>query len=179
MLSTDLQQLYAELNTAWFDGILPPCEIGWSRRLTRTAGNIDVRRRVIHLSVPLLVDAFKSDNLFAPQYEICGIVCDSPEVALREILKHEMIHLWLFVQGLPSGHSAAFRAKARALGQPKIRHDIALPAPQSGWIYRCAACRNEFSRRRRYGRAVACARCCKIHNRGKYDARFKLSGRRV
>ncbi len=174
-----LQSLYQELNAAFFDGILPPCRIRWSRQLTRTAGNIDVKNCSIKLSVPLLRDAFHSDTLFAPEHTVCGVPCASPEAALREILKHEMIHLWLHVQGLPSGHTPAFRDKARAIGQPRTRHNIALPTPRNGWIYSCACCRNEFPRRRRYGRAVACSACCKRFNGGQYDARFKLRGRRV
>lgn len=174
-----LQSLYQELNAAHFDGILPPCRIAWSRQLTRTAGNIDVKDRSIKLSVPLLREAFHTDSLFAPEYVVCGVACADAPGALREILKHEMIHLWLHVCGLPSGHTAAFRAKARAIGQPHTRHDIALPAPRAGWIYTCACCGAEFPRRRRYGRPTACARCCKRFNGGQYDARFKLRGRRV
>jgi DNA-directed RNA polymerase subunit RPC12/RpoP len=144
-----------------------------------TAGNIDVRRAIIKLSVPLLVDAFRRDSLFPCEYSVCGVQCDSAEIATREILKHEMIHLWLHVQGLPSGHTAEFRAKAKAIGQPRTRHGIALPAPRSGWIYSCAQCGSEFTRRRRYGRSVACSTCCKKFNGGKYDERYKLRGRKL
>jgi predicted SprT family Zn-dependent metalloprotease len=179
LLLTDLQALYHDLNLKYFESSLPPCRIEWSRRLTRAAGNIDVRRRYIKLSVPLLVDSYQSTSLFGPEFQVCGVPCDSPQQALQEILKHEMIHLWLHVQNLPSGHTPEFRAKARAIGQPRTRHGITLPTPKSGWIYSCAACRAEFPRRRRYGRAVACARCCKQWNKGQYDERFKLRGRRV
>jgi hypothetical protein len=175
----ELQSLYDELNTLYFEGELPPCRIQWSRRLTRAAGNINVREKVIKLSVPLLVDAYRATNLFPPEYSICGVRCDNFQSATREILKHEMIHLWLHVRGLPSGHTDEFRRKARQIGQPKTRHGIALPAPKSGWIYSCAHCGHEFSRRRRYGRAVACAQCCNRYGNGKFDARFKLRGRRV
>lgn len=179
MESADLQELYAELNATCFEGCLPPCRIAWSRQLTRTAGNIDVRHRVIKLSIPLLVEAFRTDSLFPTEHRVCGILCDSSAFALREILKHEMIHLWLHVKGLPSGHTAQFRAKARALGQPKTRHNIALPTPRSGWSYACPVCRNEITRRRRYGRAVACSPCCKRFSGGKFDARFQLRGQRI
>jgi hypothetical protein len=175
----ELQNLYHQFNAEHFDGVLPPCTLSWSRALTRTAGNIDVRRRAIKLSVPLLIEAFRRDSLFAPQYTVCGVQCDNCESAVREILKHEMIHLWLYEKGLPHGHTPEFRHKARELGQPKTRHQIALPAPSSGWEYLCAHCGDAFTRRRRYGRPVACARCCKRFNKGRYDARFKLKGRRI
>ena len=179
MDSIAVQSLYAELNARYFDSCLPPCEIAWSRRLTRTAGNIDVRRRIIHLSIPLLIDAFQSDSLFGREHLVCGVLCDSTPIAVREILKHEMIHLWLHVRDLPSGHTTEFRHKAKEIGQPKTRHAIELPIPRSGWIYTCPACNLAMPRRRRYSRAVACLRCCKQFNGGQYHERFKLRGRRI
>ncbi|MBV9469414.1 MAG: SprT family zinc-dependent metalloprotease [Abitibacteriaceae bacterium] len=179
MENTDLQALYTELNATYFEGCLPPCRIAWSRQLTRAAGNIDVRQKTIKLSVPLLVDAFRVYSLFPTEYKVCGVLCDSSSLALREILKHEMIHLWLHVRGLPSGHTMEFRAKARAIGQPRTRHNITLPTPRSGWVYACPVCNNQFTRRRRYGHAVACSRCCKHFNGGQFDERFKLRGRKI
>lgn len=172
----ELLVLYDELNRQFFDCLLPPCEMKWSRRLTRAAGTILCEKRLITLSVPLLVDPFREPGA---AFEICGVMCSDYESALREILKHEMIHMWLYVQKLPHGHTPAFRAKARAIGQPRTRHNIALPPPTSGWIYRCAVCASELHRRRRFSRPVACASCCKTHNRGKYDERFKLRGHRL
>lgn len=170
----DAATFYSELNREFFEGILPPCQIRWSRRLTRAAGNIRVESRIIALSVPLLIDAFADGKTFT----ICGVSCADSESALREILKHEMIHLWLFEQGLPPGHTREFRAKARAIGQSQTRHGIDLPAPKSGWIYRCRNCGAQMTRRR-VSRATACARCCREHNGGKFDARFVLVGRRA
>lgn len=171
--------LYAELNVTYFGGILPPCDIRWSRRLTRAAGTIDVRKPEMTLSVPLLVEAYAPTSLFPPQYEVCGVHCDDGPTALREIMKHEMIHLWLFVLGRPHGHTPEFRAKARSIGQPKTRHGIALPPPKSGWIYVCPRCAMEYPRRRRMSKPAACGACCKKHAGGRFDERFKLRGRRV
>jgi hypothetical protein len=173
---SDLQTLYDRLNAEFFEAILPPCQIKWSRQLTRAAGNIDVRNRVIKLSVPLLIDAYVPEGA---SFEICGVRCDSKDLAGEEILKHEMIHLWLHVQGLPSGHTAAFRAKAKDIGQPKTRHGIARPTPKSGWLYVCPRCEAQVTRRRRFGRPVACGQCCKKHCGGHFDARFQLRGRKI
>lgn len=174
-----LQELYSSLNAQYFEDVLPPCRIQWSRQLTRAAGNIDVRARLIKLSVPILEEAFVTEGLFGPEYLVCGVPCGDNQSAIREILKHEMIHLWLYEQKLPSGHTAQFRAKARAIGQPEIRHDIALPARKSGWEYTCPNCHTIFVRRRRYGRAVACGKCCDRWGKGRFDVRFKLKGRRI
>ena len=172
-----LQELYDELNARYFEGILPPCEIVWSRRLTRAAGNIRVQTPKITLSVPLLLEAFGNGG-----HTVCGVWCASQEEALREILKHEMIHLWLYVQKLPHGHTREFRLKAREIGQSRTRHQIAPPpscAPKSGWIYVCAACEARVVRRRRFGRRVACAKCCREFAGGNFDERFLLRGARV
>ena len=179
MSTAELQTLYQALNAEYFKGMLPPCKVVWSRQLTRAAGNIAVKKREIKLSVPLLLEAFQNGSLFAPAYPICGVQCDNCDDAIREILKHEMIHLWLFERGFPHGHTPEFRRKARELGQPKTRHSIDLPKPKSGWEYSCTACGDAFARRRRFGRPVACARCCKRWNGGDYDARFKLRGKRI
>ncbi len=179
MTVAELQNLYQVLNTEYFDGELPPCKIIWSRQLTRAAGNIEVRTRIIKLSAPILVEAFSTGTLFAPEYSVCGVRCDNSLDAIREILKHEMIHLWLYERGLPHGHSVEFRAKARVIGQPKTRHDIALPARKSGWEYSCGYCHTTFIRRKRYGRAVACGKCCDKWGNGKFDGRFKLKGKRL
>lgn len=179
MTTKDLQGLYQTFNGEHFAGALPPCRIIWSRQLTAAAGNIDVRARVIKLSTPILVEAFSASNLFPSEYSVCGVRCSNPEDAICEILKHEMIHLWLYEQQLPHGHTAAFRAKARSMNQHSIRHDIALPKPKTGWEYRCHHCQSTFIRRRRYGRAVACGKCCEKWGNGKFDSRFKLRGRRL
>jgi ribosomal protein L37AE/L43A len=41
-------------------------------------------------------------------------------------------------------------------------------------MYRCPNCRQEFPRVRRVRRAVACLACCRTHNGGEFDARFRL-----
>jgi len=179
MTLADLQNLYRALNDEFFENFLPPCKIVWSRQLTRAAGNIDVRARVIKLSAPILSDAFASTVLTAPTFCVCGVDCDNRDDAIREILKHEMIHLWLFEKKLPHGHTSEFRIKAREMGQEKIRHEIAVPARTSGWEYSCAHCGTKFLRRRRYGRAVACSKCCDKYGSGKFDPRFQLKGKRI
>ena len=170
-----LEVLWERLNARHFDSSLPPCRIEWSRRLTRAAGNIDVKKRIVKLSIPLLLEAFAEGK----SHTVVGLRCDSSQQAVEEILKHEMIHLWLFERGLPCGHTPEFRRKAREIGQPRTRHDIARPLPASGWIYTCARCNAQVVRRKRFGRARACARCCKMWSGGKFDARFALRGRKI
>ncbi len=171
----DLQVLWMRLNARFFEGALPACRIEWSRRLSRSAGNIDVGKRLVKLSAPLLLDAFADGR----EHIAVGVRCRSSGEAVEEILKHEMIHLWLFERGLPCGHTPDFRRKAREIGQLKTRHDIARPLPKSGWIYTCARCQAQVVRRKKFGRARACARCCKQFSRGQFDACFTLRGRKI
>lgn len=170
-----LEVLWARLNARHFDSSLPPCRIEWSRRLTRAAGNIDVRKRLVKLSIPLLIEAFADGR----HHTVVGVRCESAAQAVEEILKHEMIHLWLFERGLPCGHTPEFRRKAREIGQPRTRHDIARPLPRSGWIYSCPKCSAQIVRRKRFGRARACAACCRTWSNGAFDARFALRGKRI
>jgi predicted SprT family Zn-dependent metalloprotease len=56
-------------------------------------------------------------------------------------------------------------------------HDLPLPRrelPRS-YIYRCPHCHSTIERVRPLRRAAACLACCKLHNRGRYDEKFKLT----
>jgi ribosomal protein L37AE/L43A len=55
-------------------------------------------------------------------------------------------------------------------------HTLPFPARRyvARFIYRCPNCRQEFPRVRRVRRAVACLTCCRAHNGGEFDARFRL-----
>jgi hypothetical protein len=41
-------------------------------------------------------------------------------------------------------------------------------------VYKCRQCQRDFPRARRIMRAVACLACCRAHNGGEFDARFRL-----
>lgn len=170
-----LLNLYRSLNDQYFEGDLPLCKITWSSRLTHTGGHISPDRRLITLSRPLLLEKFKQVTLFPPEFEVCGVLCTSSDEAIREVMKHEMIHFWLHLQRLPYGHNSLFRAKARSLGQSSIRHLITPTSRAGDLIYRCPGCGGEITRRRAPRRPIACLSCCRRHNRGKFDQRFQLS----
>jgi predicted SprT family Zn-dependent metalloprotease len=42
------------------------------------------------------------------------------------------------------------------------------------FVYRCPNCRQEIPRVRRIRRAIACLACCRKHNGGDFDPRFRL-----
>ena len=41
-------------------------------------------------------------------------------------------------------------------------------------LYRCRNCKAEVRRVRPYRRAVACLKCCRAYNRGRYDDRYRF-----
>lgn len=175
----DLLELFGQLNGRFFEDKLPPCQVRWSRRLTRTAGMVYCEERLIDLSYPLLVEQFRSATLFPPEYLVCGVPCQSAGEATTEILKHEMLHFWLYCRGEPPGHPPLFKHLAHAMGQSSIRHCITLPKRPGDWVYQCPHCGYSLHRRRRMRRQVACGLCCRKYNQGEYDRRFQFQGRQL
>ncbi len=138
---------YDELNAAHFGDLCPPVKLVINQRLRTTAGRIDTARRVLELNGLRLAQL--------------------PETRI-ETIYHEMVHLWLYAQGLPCGHTAAFRAKMTERGHVSIGYgrDDDPKGPHHRFrgserrvVYRCPGCGQEFVRRRRFGRAMACRAC--------------------
>lgn len=79
------------------------------------------------------------------------------------------------------GHGARWKKVAAELGaRPVARADarsVVSPAPR--WIASCPACDASISRYRRPSTALACARCCRRFNGGRFDRRFTLRWRQV
>jgi SprT protein len=75
-------------------------------------------------------------------------------------------------------HGAEWRLACRDLGIGGEPRCHALPFPVARrvrrFLYRCPNCRSAFPRVHRIRRAVACLACCREHNRGNFDARFRL-----
>ena len=152
----DLQLLYARLNASIFGAELPAYRIRYNRRLTSVAGRIIYRPALIELSVPLL-----------------GAHAEH----LERTLLHEMVHAWLHLRRLPSGHGAHFKRKMREVGLTSIYHDMPVPRRRSRrrYVLACPACHVELLRRRRPGTAVSCAVCAPSG----YDRRFRMRVREL
>jgi hypothetical protein len=58
----------------------------------------------------------------------------------------------------------------------KRTHDLPLPRRKIArrHHYRCPACATTIARVRPLRRGSACVQCCRVHNRGRYDARFRF-----
>ena len=149
-------QIFDLSNAHFFDGRLPPCKRSWNNRFRRVAGRIDCHRQQIELS--------------APHYEACGTA------ALGVVFIHELIHLSLFADKKPFGHTREFKWRSSSLGLIDVHHELPLPdrlKPRKAHLYRCA-CGRIVESRIRFRKPRACAHCCKRFARGRYDDRFRL-----
>ena len=155
-LESELQLLFARLNSLHFGGEVPAYRIAYNRRMTSVAGRITYRPPLIELSVPLL---------------------GAHPSTLPQTLLHEMVHAWLHARRLPSGHGSHFKRKMREVGLSSIYHSLPVPRRLSRMRYRlsCPKCRTELIRRRRPGVPVSCARC----SPHRYDPRVRMSVHRL
>lgn len=135
--------------------------VQWNSRLRTCAGRADFRKKLISLNPRLL---------------------DHSAAEIDRTLRHELAHLLAqFRAGrsriLP--HGAEWRDACRDLGiAGEVRcHSLPFPvktyAPR--FVYRCPNCFLDFPRVHRVRRAVACLACCRIHNGGDFDPRFRLT----
>jgi len=156
-LEAEARQLLCSLGAK---RIASELRVEWNPRLQTAAGRADYRQRLISLN-PRLVE--------------------HPE-EIDRTLRHELAHIL-----------TQFRAKSRPRIAPhgpewqqaccdlgiageKRCHTLPFPAKHYAprFIYRCPNCRRDFPRVRKLKRTVACLACCRAHNRGEFDVRFRL-----
>ncbi len=132
----------------------------WNGRLRSCAGRADFGKALITLN-PLLEahGAAETDRT----------------------LRHELAHLLAHARAgrrRISPHGREWRTACSDLGIADEARCHTLPFPVQRrarlFRYRCAHCGAEFPRVRRIRRALACGTCCRRHNRGRFDARFRL-----
>ena len=133
--------------------------VEWNSRLKTSAGRADYRQKLISLNP--------------------GLFEHPPEI--DRTLRHELAHvLAQFRAGrrriLPHGEEWQQACCDLGIEGEKRCHNLPFPARRyvARFIYRCPNCRQEFPRVRRVRRAVACLACCRAHNGGEFDARFRL-----
>jgi predicted SprT family Zn-dependent metalloprotease len=155
-LETKARELLHSLRAARMANEL---RVEWNSRLKTAAGRADYQHKLISLN----------PRLFEHPAEI------------DRTLRHELAHLLAQSRAgrrrvLP--HGEEWQQVCRDLGIANERrcHNLPFPARRytPRFIYRCQNCRQEFPRVRRIRRAVACLTCCRAHNGGEFDARFRL-----
>lgn len=159
-LKADLEKQARELLRAnGANRIATQLRVEWNSRLKTSAGRADYRQKLISLNPRLLEHPAEIDRT----------------------LLHELAHLLAqFRVGrrrvLPHGEEWQQACRDLGIADEKRCHNLPFPPRQyvARFIYRCSNCRQEFPRVRRVRGAVACLACCRAHNGGEFDARFRL-----
>ena len=155
-LETEARELLCSLGAK---RIATELRVEWNSRLQTAAGRADYRQKLISLN-PRLVDHAEE---------------------IDRTLRHELAHILAqFRAGRRriSPHGPEWQQACRDLGiaGEKRCHTLPFPAKRYAprFIYRCPNCRRGFARVRKIKRTVACLACCRAHNGGAFDVRFRL-----
>ena len=153
-------QSAALLANAGADDVAQRVRVAWNSRLTTTAGMARFRENLVVLN-PRLQDF------------------DSGEV--DRTLRHELAHLLAharFRRRRIDPHGEEWQQACRDLGlvDEKRCHELPLPrrVVERKHVYACIHCRETYPRVRPIRRKVACLKCCRTHNRGRFHERFLL-----
>lgn len=141
------------------DKLAREIRVKWNPRLKTCAGRADYREKLISLN-PLL---------------------QNHRDEIDRTLRHELAHLlaqWRVGRRRIAPHGIEWRQACCDLGIADEARCHNLPFASKvyrpRYVYRCPNCKEEFPRVRRIRRAIACLACCRKHNRGDFDPRFRL-----
>jgi SprT protein len=157
LLETEAREILSSLGAERLGASL---QVEWNPRLRTCAGRADFRHKLISLNPRL---------------------SEHGSAEIDRTLRHELAHLLAqFRVGRRriSPHGPEWRQACADLsiaGEGRC-HNLPFPStPRTRrYLYTCPHCKKDFPRVRRIRRAIACLACCRAHNRGKFDARFRL-----
>jgi SprT protein len=133
--------------------------VEWNSHLKTAAGRADYRQKLISLNPRLLEHSTEIDR------------------TLRHELAHILAQFRAGRRRIPP-HGVEWRQACIDLGiaDEKRCHNLPFPARTypARFVYRCPNCLQEFPRVRRVRRVIACLACCRKHNGGEFDPRFRL-----
>ena len=148
------------LNAAGAPALAARVRVEWNARMRSTAGVAFPSRSLVRLN-PRLRE-FGDDEI-------------------DRTLRHELAHLLAHERAgrrRIAPHGKEWRRACIDLGvrDEKRTHDLPLPRRKVArrHHYRCPACGTTIGRVKPLARGSACIRCCRTHNRGRYDARFRF-----
>jgi predicted SprT family Zn-dependent metalloprotease len=134
--------------------------VRWNSRMRSTAGSAFVAKALVTLN---------------PRLREFG------EAEVDRTLRHELAHLLAHHRAgrrRIAPHGPEWQRACRDLGLQDEKRCHTLPLPRrelaARYFYRCPACEQEVKRVRPFGRKTACLDCCRRHNRGRYDERFRF-----
>lgn len=142
------------------DTLAAKLKVSWNARMRSTAGMAYASKALITLNPKLR--AFGDDEV-------------------DRTMRHELAHLLAHHRAgrrRISPHGPEWQQACRDLGLPDEKRCHTLPLPRRQvpprHFYRCPGCQTELPRVRPFTRKTACFPCCKKHNRGQYDERFRF-----
>ena len=140
--------------------LAPTIRVVWNPRMRSTAGMAFPRRGLITLN---------------PRLREFG------DAEVDRTLRHELAHLLAHHRAgrrriAPHGPEWIRACRDLGLVDEKRCHDLPLPRRQmtARHFYRCPSCAVKLQRVRPLRRKSACLGCCRRHNRGGYDERFRF-----
>jgi SprT protein len=153
---------------------------GAARTLIRQLGAVKLAREVrVEWNSHMQTGAGRAD------YH-SGLISLNPQLVhhpaeIDRTLRHELAHIlaqWRARRRRILPHGVEWQQACRDLGisGEKRCHSLPFPAKRLAhrYLYRCPNCQRDFPRVRRIKRAVACLACCRKHNGGDFDVRFRL-----
>jgi SprT protein len=140
--------------------LAPLVTVGWNPRMRTTAGIAVSSRWEVWLNPSLR---------------------DISEAEVEKTLLHELAHLLAqhrHDRRRLAPHGPEWRQACRDLGIPGEKRTHQLPfvgrVMKRRYRLRCPGCGESHSRARKPRRRVACLACCRAHNGGAYDERFRF-----
>lgn len=134
--------------------------VRWNSRMRSTAGTALASKSLITLNPRLR---------------------DFGDEEVDRTLRHELAHLLAHFRAgrrRIAPHGPEWQRACRDLGLTDEKRCHTLPLPrrkmQSRLLYRCPACALEVKRVRVFRSKTACLACCRRHNHGQYDDRFRF-----
>ncbi len=156
-----LERLARELlRTAGSAGLGGRVQVRWNPRMRSTAGMASATKSLVTLN-PRLVEFGWEE--------------------IDRTLRHELAHLLAHERAgrrRIAPHGLEWQRACLALGlvDEKRCHNLPLPTRRlrPTHHYRCPICTIVIGRVRPLRRKSACLACCRLHNRGRYDERFRF-----
>lgn len=155
-----LEQSRALLAAAGAPALAARVQVRWNPRMRSTAGMAYAGKSLVTLNPRLL--SFGQEEV-------------------DRTLRHELAHLLAHERAgrrriEPHGREWKQACRDLGLADEKRTHNLPLPRREVARRYRyvCPGCKVEVARVKPLRRDSACLKCCRAHNRGRYDARFRF-----
>lgn len=151
---------YELLHALHCDVLAARVRVRWNPRMRSTAGTALASKSLITLNPRLR---------------------DFGDEEVDRTLRHELAHLLAHFRAgrrRIAAHGPEWQQACRDLGLTDEKRCHTLPLPrrtlQARHFYRCPACAVEVRRVRAFHSKTACLACCRRHNGGRYDDRFRF-----